>query len=128
MAGPTCLPSSGRPSKIDDVLANGAAAEQVVSAGLRRDLGLATQSALEVELGGCPMSLAGPASDKWPAARQAVTNAVVREHGKVFRDALRGGQLGAAWGALGAAMRQWLNLRMGHHQPLERQYLHQMAG
>eukprot|EP00959_Pyramimonas_sp_CCMP1952_P076504 1598637-Pyramimonas_sp.AAC.1 len=73
VAGPTCLPSSGRPSRIDYVLANRAAAEHVVSAGLRWDLGLATHAALEVELAveapevaamqRRPLPLDGPPSD-----------------------------------------------------------------
>ena len=49
-AGPTCLPSSGTPSRIDYVLANGAALEHIVFAGLRWDLGLTTHAALELEI------------------------------------------------------------------------------
>ena len=131
-AGPTCLPSSGNPSRIDHVLANGATMEHVVTAGLRWDLGLATHAALEVELAveaperaamrRRPSTLAGPASDGWPAARQAVTDEVAQEHGEAFRAGLHDGRLDAAWRALEAAMRQWLSRRSGHMQPVERWY------
>ena len=131
-AGPTCLPSSGVPSRIDYVFANRAAQSHVVAAGLRWDLGLATHAALELELQAEAPEMAwmrrpatplsGTAHDAWAAARAGVTAEVVHRHGSNFRRALRDDDLDEAWCALGAAMRAWLSRRLGHTSEIERGY------
>ena len=131
-AGPTCLPSSGQPSRIDYVLANKPALAHIEAAGLRWDLGIATHAALELEIRMAPTEQArmrrpvapldGPPCEGWAATSAGVTEAILSEHGVGFRTALAEGDLDAAWGVLEAAMRSWLSRRIGHEAPLERQY------
>jgi endonuclease/exonuclease/phosphatase family metal-dependent hydrolase len=49
-AGPTCIPSTGAPSRIDYVFANRPAKAFIRAASVRWDLGLATHAALELEI------------------------------------------------------------------------------
>lgn len=131
LAGPTCLPSQGAPSRIDYALANREARSLVCGAGLRWDLGLASHGALEVEFRlatperaflrrGVP-ALAGPAVEAWsPAAAAATTAALTSRHEPAFRAGLAEGDLDRAWAALELAMRAWLSARLGHGAPLPR--------
>ncbi len=131
-AGPTCLPSSGAPSRIDYVLANRSALVYVRAAGLRWDLGLATHAALEVELEVEAQEparmrrpvprLDGSAHDGWPHARAGVTEQVDRQHGPAFRSAVRAGRMDAAWQELAAAMTSWLGRRLGQLATPARRY------
>ena len=131
-AGVTCLPSNGAPSRIDYVLANRPALAHVAAAGLRWDLGLATHAALELELRVEPMerewmrqsvgSLAGPACTGWAESRAAATARVVRTHGPALHAALAADDLDAAWNAIEVAAREWLSSRLGHADPVARQY------
>ncbi|CAK0820999.1 unnamed protein product [Prorocentrum cordatum] len=123
-AGPTCLPSSGEPSRIDYVLANPQALGLVQRVGLRWDLGIATHAALLVELRAeaperallrRPVApLDGAAQAGWsPAAARSATASVLAGFEGAFRGALSTHDMDAAWATLSQAMRAWLATRMG---------------
>jgi endonuclease/exonuclease/phosphatase family metal-dependent hydrolase len=131
-AGPTCIPSSGTPSRIDYVLANRPAKGLIEAASVRWDLGLSTHAALELKMRAeAPEKtwmrkrvdhLDGPQAADWPGERDAVTAATVGAHVSSFRGALANGDLDAGWLVLERAMREWLSKRRGDDQTPERQY------
>ena len=135
VAGYKVIPSHGKPSRLDHVLANREARGWVLRGDLLWHLGITTHAALWLQLRPHPVEKApmrapvprldGPACQQWTSAQQQHAERHLREkHEDVFLQAQTRGDIETMWAAWDEAATEWLACRAGNQPEGRRPYAH----